>query len=68
LFERALTLGAGGFLLAHNHPSGDCRPSDDDLAATRRLAGIAEALEFELVDHLVVTARRALSMRGAGCL
>lgn len=68
LFERALTLGAGGFLLAHNHPSGDCRPSDEDLGATRHLAGLAAALDLELVDHVIVAGRRAFSMRAGGCL
>lgn len=68
LFERALALGAGGFLLAHNHPSGDCRPSAEDLAATRHLAAIASALELELVDHVIVAGRRAFSMRAGGCL
>lgn len=68
LIERALSLGAGGFLMAHNHPSGDCRPSADDIAATRRIADLAAALELELVDHLVVTRTRIFSMRGGGCL
>lgn len=68
LFERALALGAGGFLLAHNHPSGDCHPSAEDLAATRHLAGLAAALELELVDHVVLAGRRAFSMRAGGCL
>lgn len=68
LMERALSLGAGGFLLAHNHPSGDCRPSADDISATRRIADLAAALELDLVDHLVVTRTRIFSMRGGGCL
>lgn len=68
LFERALGLGAGGFLLAHNHPSGDCRPSAEDLSATRHLAGLAAALELELVDHVIIAGRRAFSMRAAGCI
>ena len=68
LFERALALGAGGFLLAHNHPSGSCRPSEEDIAATRHLAAIAGALELELVDHVIVAGRRAFSMRAGGCL
>ena len=67
LFERALAIGAGGFLLAHNHPSGACRPSAEDVSATRRLAALAEALDLELVDHLVVTRRRVFSMRAGGC-
>ncbi|MGN6499240.1 MAG: JAB domain-containing protein [Tsuneonella sp.] len=68
LFERALTLGAGGFLLAHNHPSGDCRPSEEDIAATRHLAAVGAALELELVDHVIVTRHRALSLRAGGYL
>lgn len=68
VIERALALGAAGFLLAHNHPSGICRPSADDIAATRRLKTIAEALELRLVDHLIVTRRAVYSMRAGGCL
>ncbi|MFN6936089.1 MAG: JAB domain-containing protein [Tsuneonella sp.] len=67
VIERALALGAGGFLLAHNHPSGICRPSVDDIASTRRLDAIAEALELKLVDHLIVTRRNIFSMREGGC-
>ena len=68
LFERALALGAAGFLLAHNHPSGHCRPSAHDLAGTARLAELAEALELRLIDHLIVTRTRVFSMRLAGCM
>jgi DNA repair protein RadC len=67
LIERALALGAAGVLLAHNHPSGRCRPSADDISGTRRLAEIAEALELTLIDHLVVTRTRVFSMRLGGC-
>lgn len=68
VIERALALGAHGFLLAHNHPSGICRPSPQDISGTRRLQGIAEALELTLVDHLIVTRRAVYSMRAGGCL
>jgi DNA repair protein RadC len=68
LFERALALGAAGFLLAHNHPSGHCRPSAHDLAGTARLADLAEALELRLIDHLIVTRTRVFSMRLGGYL
>jgi DNA repair protein RadC len=68
VIERALALGAAGFMLAHNHPSGMCRPSVDDIDATRRLDAIAGALELELVDHLIVTRSSVFSMRAGGCL
>lgn len=67
MIERALSLGAGGLLLAHNHPSGVCRPSPDDVSATLRIADIAAALEIDLVDHLIVTRRAVFSMKLAGC-
>ena len=67
LIERAMALGATGLLLAHNHPSGRCRPSAEDVAATRSLAQIAEALELSLIDHLIVTRTRVFSMRLGGC-
>lgn len=68
VIERALALGAAGFVLAHNHPSGVCRPSAEDIAGTRRLQAIAEAMEITLVDHLIVTRRSVYSMRLGGCL
>ena len=68
LIERALALGATGFLIAHNHPSGLCQPSREDIDGTRRLDAVAQALELELVDHLIVTRRAVFSMREAGLL
>jgi len=68
VIERALALGAAGFLLAHNHPSQVCRPSVQDIAGTRRLAEIAATIELELIDHLIVTRRSVFSMRAGGCL
>ncbi len=67
LIEHALSLGAAGFLLAHNHPSGICRPSADDIVGTRRIREIAAVLELELIDHLIVTRRSIYSMRTGGC-
>lgn len=66
--ETALRLGASGLILAHNHPSGDPRPSDADLAATRRLSGAARALGLRLHDHLIFAGPHCHSMRAAGLL
>jgi DNA repair protein RadC len=55
-------------LLAHNHPSGDPRPSDSDLRATRRLAVAAEALDCRLLDHLVFAGAECTSLRRLGYL
>lgn len=42
-----------GLLLAHNHPSGDARPSDSDLRSTRHLCTAVEALDCTVIDHLI---------------
>lgn len=68
LFGRALTVGATGIIVAHNHPSGDCRPSKIDVDATRRLAAVALALDIELLDHLIFTESAVYSMRAGGDL
>lgn len=54
LASRSFELGAHGLLLAHNHPSGDAKPSGADLRATERMADILSLLEVRLIDHLVV--------------
>lgn len=68
MFEQAFAIGAAGFVLAHNHPSGDRRPSARDIASTRALASMARAMEIEFLDHLVVTRDAAVSMRQAGLM
>lgn len=68
LFARALALGARCLIVAHNHPSGDCRPSACDIAATARLVEIAAALDIEVLDHLIFARERVYSMRAGGKL
>lgn len=68
LFARALSLGAHGLLLAHNHPSDNCYPSQDDIRSTRYLHDIGAALEVDLIDHLIFASRRCFSMAGGGYL
>ena len=67
LFATALSHRAHGILVAHNHPSGHCRPSRADVVSTRRLETVATALDIELLDHLIFTKDAVFSMR-AGAL
>lgn len=68
LLGEALRHDAAGIILAHSHPSGHCRPSGCDIAATRRLVQVARALDIVLVDHLIFTAEAVYSMRAGGLL
>jgi DNA repair protein RadC len=64
----ALQLPVAGVILAHNHPSGDTRPSADDLEVTRQLAAAARLFGIELVDHLVVSRNACTSIKEMGGL
>ena len=68
LFRHALMVAARSVIIAHNHPSGDCRPSANDIKATQRIAHIAEALEIELLDHLIFSQSGLYSIRKGGKL
>jgi DNA repair protein RadC len=68
LFRQAMQLDCSGLLLAHNHPSGDARPSALDIDATRRIAAHGRLLDVELVDHLIVARNSVTSMKRAGLL
>ncbi|WP_281494524.1 JAB domain-containing protein [Qipengyuania sp. S6317L1] len=63
IFSKALSLRAHGIVIAHNHPSGQCRPSRSDIVSTRRLEQVATALDIELLDHLIFTQGAVYSMR-----
>jgi len=63
VFAPALAVGAAAVIVAHNHPSGDVRPSEEDLQVTRQLQAAGQLLGIDLLDHLVLSARRYLSLR-----
>ncbi len=54
VFRKAIDLGASSIILAHNHPSGDVRPSMDDINLTRRMADAGKILGINVLDHFVV--------------
>lgn len=60
IFRRAIELEAAGLILVHNHPSGDPNPSESDIFVTRTLSQIGRSLDIDIVDHIVVTATRAV--------
>jgi DNA repair protein RadC len=64
----ALRLGSAGLVIAHNHPSGDCRPSDADYRATRKLVRAAAAIDLAVRDHLILGRDDWTSMRRMGLL
>ena len=59
----ALRLGADSLIVAHNHPSGDAEPREEDLRATRRLADAAAGAGIRLTDHLIFSGDDCRSFR-----
>jgi DNA repair protein RadC len=64
----ALRIGATGIVVAHNHPSGDPRPSAADEAATRALAAAALGVDIRLHDHIIFGGDECSSFRSLGLL
>ena len=54
IFKAAILSNSVAIVLAHNHPSGDCKPSSNDLKITRQVAEAGRILEIELLDHIVL--------------
>lgn len=63
VFKEALTVPCAGFIMAHNHPSGDPTPSAADVQTTKRFIEIGEALGIHCLDHVVVARETARSIR-----
>lgn len=55
VFSVALKCNASSIIIAHNHPSGNLKPSQSDLNLTKKLKQAGSYLDIDLVDHLIVT-------------
>jgi len=63
VFEPAVRHLAAQIVLAHNHPSGDPEPSEDDLEITKRLTESGKILGIEVVDHIIITKTGFISFK-----
>ena len=66
--KRALALNASALILVHNHPSGDPKPSRDDIEMTREIKAASDALGIAIHDHLVIGRKGHASFRSLGLL
>lgn len=66
VFRDALLAGASAVVIAHNHPSGDPTPSDEDRQITRRLVQAGVTLGVNVLDHLIVGDPEWLSLARMG--
>ncbi len=54
VFAPAIKKGASAIIIAHNHPSGDCTPSDGDINSTRQIVASGRILGIKVLDHLII--------------
>ncbi|MDQ3020039.1 MAG: DNA repair protein RadC [Bacteroidota bacterium] len=62
-FESAIRRHAAHIIIAHNHPSGELEPSEDDLKITKRLVESGKIMGIEVLDHLIITKNSYLSFK-----
>ncbi len=68
IFAEAVTAGAAGIILVHNHPSGNPSPSEEDVRLTKRIAQAGQIMGIELLDHIIVAEAGCYSFKTAGAL
>jgi DNA repair protein RadC len=68
VFKDAITHSAASVILAHNHPSGDPEPSEDDLKITKKLVESGKILGVEVIDHIIVGKNNFYSFREKGLI
>ena len=54
VFQKALLANAVSIILMHNHPSGDCTASREDVEITKRLVEAGKIIGVEVLDHIIV--------------
>lgn len=68
VLKSALTLNAAAVILAHNHPSNDCEPSEADRCLTRYVRDALAMVDVRVLDHFVVSRAGWVSLAERGLL
>jgi DNA repair protein RadC len=55
-FKAIILSNAASFICIHNHPSGNCEPSQDDIAVTERMVKCGELMGIKMLDHIIIAA------------
>lgn len=54
IFVRLCLCGAAHFVIAHNHPSGDPTPSEEDKKVTRKISEAGKIMDINFLDHIII--------------
>lgn len=64
IFTRAIALRAASVIVVHNHPSGEAKPSDEDIEFTHKLVKAGNILGIKVIDHVIWTKNKFFSLKG----
>jgi DNA repair protein RadC len=68
IFQIALKSNASSIILAHNHPSGNLQPSEQDIRLTRKNKEAGLVLDLQVLDHIILTSEGYYSFADKGTL
>lgn len=68
LFKIAMDHFATGIIVSHNHPSGNLKPSQEDINITKKIREAGDLLNIQLLDHLIITQNSYLSFADEGLI
>ena len=66
IVELAVELKASPIVLIHNHPSGVCTPSDEDMLSTKLICDALNFMNISMLDHLIVSSEDCFSFAANG--
>lgn len=66
VMKEAALCSAASFMVFHNHPSGNCTPSTEDIDVTKRLHQAGNLMGIELLDHIIIGERTFISLKEKG--
>ena len=68
IFSTALKAGASSIILSHNHPSGNLKPSQADIALTQKIIKAGSFLDIAVLDHVIITSEGYFSFQDEGII
>ena len=68
IIKRAIFLDASSFVMVHNHPSGNTKPSKSDIVVTEQLNELSKSLSIKMLDHIIIGAKDYYSFKNSGIL
>lgn len=68
IFKTALEHFSTRIVIAHNHPAGSLKPSQQDIATTNKIKDAGKLLEIELLDHIIIAQNKFYSFKEEGIL